>query len=381
MKSFALVIGISLAWTGGAGFAQTNPADSARAAIVALEEAAGELRAAEGARDRVAALTQTVRAYESGLDAMREGLRRATIREAALKGVFEAESDRLAKLLGVLQSIEAAPAPVTLIHPAGPLGAARAGMILTDVVPALQAEATTLRGQLEEVSVLRQLQQSAVSVLEGGLAGVQDARAALSQAVSDRADLPRRFVVDDAKMQALINSTETLESFASGLMEIEPMPAESGLEAPVGLTDRKGTLTLPVLGRVLRRYYEPDAAGIQRPGIILATRPLSLVVLPAPGTIRYAGPLLDYGQVAIVEPQEGILLILAGMGQVYGKVGEVLPEGAPIGLMGGENPETQAFLIQTGQGSNSDHSETLYIELRENGTPVDPENWFAVNKD
>ncbi|HGG05835.1 MAG TPA: peptidase M23 [Aliiroseovarius sp.] len=381
MKVIALSIGVALASAGSIGFAQTDPAESARAAIVALEEAAGELRAAEGARDRVAALTQTVRAYEFGLDAMREGLRRATIREAALKGVFDAESDRLAKLLGVLQSIERAPAPVTLIHPAGPLGAARAGMILTDVVPTLQAEATTLRGQLEEVSVLRQLQQSAVSVLEDGLAGVQDARAALSQAVSDRTDLPRRFVVDEAKMQALINSTETLESFASGLMEIEPMSAESGIEAPVGLTDRKGTLTLPVLGRVLRRYYEPDAAGIQRPGIILATRPLSLVVAPASGTIRYAGPLLDYGQVAILEPQEGILLILAGMGQVYGNVGEVLPEGAPIGLMGGENPGTQAFLIQSGQGSNSDHSETLYIELRENGTPVDPENWFAVNKD
>lgn len=361
--------------------AQSNPAESARAAIMALEEAATDLRAADGARDRVAALTQTVRAYESGLDAMREGLRRATIREAAIAGVFDAERARLARLLGVLQSIEASPAPLTLMHPAGPVGAARSGMILSDIVPALQAEAEQLRLQLEEVAILRSLQQSAVGVLEEGLAGAQDARVALSKAVSDRTDLPRRFVADDAKMQSLINSTETLEAFASGLMAVDPAPELDAASGPVNFLDRRGTLELPVLGRLLRQYYEADAAGIQRPGIILAARPLSVVIMPAPGTVRYAGPLLDYGQVAIIEPGEGYLIVLAGMGQVFGKVGEVLPKGAPIGLMGGENLNSQAFLIQARQGSHSDHSETLYIEVRENGTPVDPETWFAVNKE
>ena len=360
--------------------AQTDPAESARLAITALEEAAAELRAAEGARDRVAALTQTVRAYEDGLNAMREGLRRATIREAAIKGVFNAERDKLSRLLGVLQSIEATPAPVTLMHPAGPVGAARSGMILAQVVPALQAEAEELRAALEEMAVLRALQEGAVDVLQAGLSGVQDARAQLSLAVSERTDLPRRFFADDAQMQTLINSTETLESFAAGLLEVDIAPGALASATPiVGFEERRGILPLPVLGRKLRGFLEADAAGIERPGLILATRPLSLVTLPVSATIRYAGPLLDYGQVAILEPEESYLIILAGMSQVFGAVGEVLPEGAPIGMMGGASPDAHAFLIQSSQANSAERSETLYIEVREYGTPVDPGIWFALD--
>lgn len=379
MRTRAFFLAALLAAMAGPGFGQSGPAASARAAIVALEAATADLHAAERARDRVAALSQTVRAYEAGLEAMREGLRRAVIREAAIRGVFEAERERLAKLLGVLQAIEATPAPVTLVHPDGPLGAARSGMILSEVVPALQREAAILRDSLEEVAVLRALQESAVGVLEGGLGGVQDARTALSQAVSERTDLPRRFIANEEAMQALINSTETLESFASGLMDVDVLP--EGLDILPGgdFAGQKGGLSLPVLGRVLRRFGEADAAGISRPGLILATRPRALVTTPVPVTVRYAGPLLDYRNVAVLEPGEGFLLVFAGMGQVFGEAGEVLPAGAPVGLMGGQAAQAQAFLILSQQGNNTDHSETLYIEVRENGTGVDPADWFAMN--
>ena len=322
-----------------------------------------------------------MRAYEAGLDAMREGLRRATIREASIRGVFEADQTRLAQLLGVLQSIEASPAPITLLHPAGPVGAARSGMVLSEVVPALQAEAEALRLSLEEVALLRELQQSAVDVLEKGLTGAQDARTDLSLAVSERRDLPRRFFADELQMQALINSTETLESFASGLMSVDLLPGSGETFPIIGFEERQGRISLPVLGRILRRYLEADAAGIPRPGLILATRPLALVTTPVPATIRYNGPLLDYDQVAVLEPGEGYLIVLAGMGQVFGNVGEVLPEGAPIGLMGGASPDAQVFLMDQRQGNSPDSSETLYIEIRENGSAVDPGLWFALNGD
>jgi len=368
----------ALLFAGGA-YAQNNPADSARAAIEALSEAEAELRAAEKASDRVAALTQTIRAYEAGLEAMREGLRRATIREAAIRGVFEAERERLSRLLGVLGAMSSAPAPGVLLHPDGPLAAAHAGMVVGEVVPALQKEAEELRAALEEMQALRQLQQSAVGVLENGLRGAEQARVALSLAISERTALPPRFIADPAQLQALVNSTDTLGAFADGLMSIETLP-DSVPEGNVDFARRKGSLALPVLGRVLRGYNEADAAGIARPGLVLATRPRALVSLPAPATVRYIGPLLDYGQVAVLEPAEGILIVLAGMGQVFGNLGEVLPEGAPIGLMGGEMAQTQAFLIEPGQVGNSGRSETLYIEIRENGSPVDPTAWFAVTE-
>ncbi len=150
-----------------------------------------------------------------------------------------------------------------------------------------------------------------------------------------------------------------------------------------------------MLGRVLRRFNEADAAGVERPGWVIATRPLALVTTPWPATVRYLGPLLDYGNVAILEPGDGYLLVLAGLGQLYGEVGEVLAQGAPVGLMGGAGPEgeqasaekpaktgaDQAFLIEVAQGAGAKASETLYIELRDKQTPVDPSDWFAAGKD
>ncbi|HBZ43140.1 MAG TPA: peptidase M23, partial [Maritimibacter sp.] len=59
-----------------------------------LTAASEALDSAERSSDRVKALTQTVQAYETGLAALREGLRQARVREAAIQGVFAAESER-----------------------------------------------------------------------------------------------------------------------------------------------------------------------------------------------------------------------------------------------------------------------------------------------
>ncbi len=377
MRGAALLFALALALGPAASTAQTDPTQSARAAMDELQEASAALEAAEGARDRVAALTQTVQAYEKGLAALREGLRQATIRESAIHGVFSAESERLAQLLGVLQSIEAAPESHLLLHPSGPLGTVRSGMILSDVTPALSQEAAQLRRALQEVAMLRALQETAVSTLEEGLQGVQTARTELSKALANRTDLPRRFVADQAAMENLINSSDTLESFASGLMSTTVEETSVSIAQP-DFSEAQGALEMPVLGRVIRRFEEADAAGVRRPGWVVATRPLTLVTTPWPATIRYLGPLLDYGEVAILEPGEGYLLVLSGLGQVFGEVGEVLPRGAPVGLMGGAlMSEDQAFLMSSAQGGGAQATESLYIELRRNGTPLDPSTWFV----
>ena len=375
MKALATVFALLFA---SMASAETDPASAARAAAERLNLAAQSLEKAQDARNRVKALTETVHAYEDGLLALREGLRRAAVREDALARELRSRDVEIAQLLGVLQSMGNTPSPVLLLHPSGPVGTARSGMILADVTPALNQRAAALRDQLEEVSILRALQQSAVDKLQDGLTGAQQARAALSQAISDRTDLPKRFTEDAIKTGVLIASTETLEGFASGLSQIAIGEAEGSLP---GIQDRKGTLPLPVRGRILRRAGEPDAAGIVRPGIVMAARPHALVTTPAAATIRYRGPLLDYGNVIILEPEAGLLLVLAGLELVYGDIGEVLPGGSPVGVMGGPTLDAGAILSQTGDETGAEQSETLYIEVRERNTPVDPELWFKTDKD
>lgn len=372
--------GIFLAWVlwAGCAAAQTpDPAEAARAAAKQLEDATLTLQEADQARDRVRALTETVRAYEAGLAAMRDGLRRAARREAQLTVQFEARQAEIAQLLGTLQTIEASPPPVLILHPAGPLGSARSAMMLAEVTPALAARAERLKGAVQEMQTLRLLQESAVEVLEEGLSGAQVARAALSKAVADRTDLPKRFTEDPVRTAILIDSVETLDGFASGLSQIADGDIAT---SDADISPLKGELALPVEGIVLHRMGAADAAGISREGLVVATRPRALVSAPTPATIRYLGPLLDLGNVAILEPQPGTLFVLSGLAEVFGTVGQVIPGGTPVGLMGGAAAEMGAILSTSGEGGGAERPETLYIEVREGGSPVDPETWFRTDR-
>jgi septal ring factor EnvC (AmiA/AmiB activator) len=361
-----------LALLGATPVAALGVAEQAAQASSDLQAAVAALEEAQGARDRVAALTSTIRAYEDGLAALREALRQASLRETALALRFDTQRERISQLLGVLSRMEAEPGPLLLLHPSGPLGTVRSGMMLADVTPALQAEAALLRGELEELRDLRALQVAAGQTLARGLEAAQSARTALSQAISDRTELPRRFTEDPEVLRGLLESADTLEAFAAGLAPDGAVAAD--------FASAQGRLPWPVFGSILLRPGEADAAGVRRPGLTLATRARALVTAPWPATIRYRGPLLNYGNVMILEPGGGYLLVLAGLGTVFGEVGEVVAQGAPVGLMGGDEPALADILAVSEEGGGARESETLYLELRQGAEPVDPEPWFTEGK-
>jgi septal ring factor EnvC (AmiA/AmiB activator) len=251
-------------------------------------------------------------------------------------------------------------------------------MLLADITPALNAKAAAVRQDLEDVQVLRDLQTDAAARLQLGLQQVQEARTALNTAIANRTELPSRFTNDPVRTAILIASSETLDGFASGLSRL----VVDETDAPdLSLNDRKGAMSLPVQAVVLRRPGEADAAGVKRPGLILATRPLAIVTSPSAATIRYTGPLLDLGQVVILEPQADTLFIFAGLDVVYGEAGQVIDEGEPLGLMGAKEATNGSELSTDGEATGADRTETLYIEVRQDNTPQDPTEWFRTDKD
>ncbi|MEM0948461.1 MAG: peptidase M23 [Pseudomonadota bacterium] len=357
----------------GPAAAQDTPRAAADRAAQAMQTASLLLDAADGARDRVAALTEAVRAYEIGLAALRDGIRRSAEGERALKARFEANEAQLAVLIGALMSMQVSPETVTLLHPSGPVSSARADMILGAVTPEIAGQAAGLRRDLEELALIRTLQGNAEIILRRGLADAQDARTALSRAISDRTEPPDPAATDAAAMAALVSGADTLQGFADSLTGL---PGENTGDG--GFSARKGRVPLPVAGAPITLFNETGADGIARPGWALATAPQALVTAPHGASIRYAGPLLDLGQVVILEPEPGILLVLSGLAEVYGAPGALVEEGAPVGLMGGQIASATQILIESSQGTGQDRPETLYIEIRQGQEPVDPAEWFAL---
>lgn len=362
--------------------ATANPAESVAGAA---SEAAGRLRAAEamlaganGARDRVAALSQTVAAYESGLEALREALRGAGLREAQAKAELAVEEARLQRLTGLMLALGRQTEAGMILHPDGVIESVRAGLVLSDVTQAVAVEAAGMRARLAELSDLRQVQDGALAVLAEGLAGAQSARVALSEAVAGRRELPPPYLADPEARAGLLTAADTLDAFAAGLAAISPGVADPAIRA---FAAARGSLPPPVRGTLLRGFEETDAAGVRRPGLILATAPGAPVASPWSATVRYAGALLDYGNVMILEPQAGYLLVLAGLGDVFAAEGSVVAPGTVLGVMPGGPTAREAYFVAVPQAGGANRTETLYMELRDGGAPVDPAPWFTLTGD
>lgn len=336
--------------------------------------AAGEALAAAGrASDRLAALTDSVRAYEGGLAVLRDALRDAALRERAIRDRFDRDAESLGQLLAALQTMSRSPETAVLLHPSGGLGTAQAAMLMAEIAPAMAAEAARLRADLEELEVLVLLRRDALGMMEQGLADAQAARAALGDAAAARAG-GAASATDDAILFALVNGAETLDGFASSLTSSETAGRDDFAAA-------RGRLSLPVAGVLLSGFGEADAAGVARPGLLLATEPRALVTTPWPGTVRYAGPLLDYGNVILIEPQSGYLIVLAGLGDLFVGTGTVVRSGDPLGLTAGQIEAAQGNLIAASEGGGRSRRETLYIEFRTTGGPQDPAPWFALGNE
>lgn len=122
----------------------------------------------------------------------------------------------------------------------------------------------------------------------------------------------------------------------------------------------RGRLPLPAAGTVISRFGQKDGSEVER-GLRIRTRSHAEVTTPSGGEVVYTGPFMDYGNMVIVRHDGGYHTLLAGMAEVSCSPGQRLLAGEPVGTMGGEaQPE-------------------LYMELRQNGKPINPGSWLVAS--
>ena len=101
----------------------------------------------------------------------------------------------------------------------------------------------------------------------------------------------------------------------------------------VGFAQDAGANARAALYELVEASIKLDKADSARDRVKALTG--TMVNAPTVATIRYVGPLLDYGNVMILEPQTDTLFVFAGFDITFGKMGQVISEGTPLGLMGG----------------------------------------------
>ena len=93
---------------------------------------------------------------------------------------------------------------------------------------------------------------------------------------------------------------------------------------------------------------------------------------PADGWVLYAGTYLNYGQIVILDVGQDHTILLAGLEAIDAKVGQFIRMGDRLGTMGSR---TIGRTVATSAGASNP---TLYIEMRNNNSPIDPTGWWAT---
>ena len=75
----------------------------------------------------------------------------------------------------------------------------------------------------------------------------------------------------------------------------------------------------------------------------------------------------------------GSLIFQLNIEHLFVEAGDLLTGDAPIGLMPGPTSTGEELILPESQGGGAILSETLYLELRQAGRPVDPSDWFTLD--
>lgn len=357
----------------------------------ALIDAAARSRAAE---DRIAETESRLKPLDATEQRLRESLtsRRATIVE----------------ILAALQRVGRHPPPAIMVRPEDALQTVRTAIMLGAVLPEMRAQADQLAADLSDLVRIRKEIGEEKDRLARDAGALNEERQRLSLLIDERqkkqADTEKALDTERQKsivlarqvdnLKDLIGKVEqSLDAANRAARQAEEAAKEQAKEAArtgdrtdlaalrdpgrlapaVAFASARGQLPLPVNGVRIKEFGAPDNAGGTEKGIIFATRAGSQVTAPCDGWVVYSAPFRNYGQVLILNAGGGYHVVLAGMDRISVNVGQFVLTGEPVAVMGGgsQTPVTAA--------SNSDKP-TLYVEFRKDGTPIDPNPWWAASK-
>lgn len=348
-------------------------------------------------RERLIQAAALAQARERDLNQVEQRLAMFETQEASARKALDGQQTKLAQLLAVLQRMGREPPPALVVRPDNATAAARSAMLLSSVVPAVQKQASQLAKNLGELRLLRQRTAAERLKVAAASGSLEKDRAALTHLLDQR-----RLLTEQASQNLQSTKDHILElgeqardlrALITSLREDGARPgirkpgnvvtnqiASAGSARTVPLDALRGRLKLPANGRLAAGFGSNDGAGGQLAGIYLDTLPGSGVTSPCDGKIMFAGPFRGYGQMLIISANGGYHVLLAGLTNIDGVVGQVVLAGEPLGRMGRDRTSEQPG-AQRGIATDAPQGKRLYVEFRRNDVPVDPVPWFAAFKE
>jgi septal ring factor EnvC (AmiA/AmiB activator) len=330
---------------------------------------------AKSVSDEITELRASLRRLSQDLDQLTEQQNALETRllelaqtEAALATELQSEQTSLVKTLAALQMLRKDPPPAFATHPDDALRAVQGAIALASIVPALQDRAENLRARLSELTAVRRRIDLDRAALEQAGAKAATTRDNIGKLLNQRRDteqgLHGELAEESKAINKLVEQARNLRELSQKLAQRQ-RNAESGKKkADTTFSQARGLLPLPARGQITRYFGSADPSGEKSLGIGVATRAGSQIKTPFDGTILYAGPFRNYGQIVIIGIDSRYQILLAGLGEAHSFAGQDVLAGEPIGFM-------------SEKGDANGYS-PLYMEIRDQGKPIDPLPWIQA---
>ncbi len=403
MRRALILLGISIAFSAGAVPTQDDlrriesrireerqvQQESQRKAA----ELSGEVNSVQ---KQMVQLARTIQEKEESLSTLEQKQKQTRARQEELEKRLSLTDKQLVQVVTGMQTLALRPPELVFMNPALPVDMVRSQILMRHSLPVIGGINRQTRSDLAELSQVRSdLQRQIVqiraartqlaeksgqmdrllqqkSLLQAQYQASQNqARErvqALASQASDLKDLLARLEAEQKRQeeQRRQEQMRVTQAAVQRMNQARPsfrMPASGTLltsrpGAPGGFARAYGRLAYPVRGEITQKFGETTLSGAHTKGMTITGRPRAQVISPFDGTILFAGPFKNYGQLVIIDNGDNYLTLFAGMDRINPVVGQEVLAGEPIGQMRENRPD-------------------LYIEIRKNGQPVDPEPWFA----
>jgi murein hydrolase activator len=295
------------------------------------------------------------------------------------------------------------PPPAILVKPDDMSEAVRAATVLGSVIPELKSEIEAARRDLDGLAKTREaiarehdeltVKGKALAADKMRLAALVDAREQSLTSAQDALGSQQRRAADLAKkatslkdLLSRLDSEAVARAAAAAAAHATEVATAAEIEAraqagrgaetarlkpTIAFVDAKGRVPLPAAGAILKTFGSPDEFGGIERGVSLATPAAATISAPVDGSVIFAGVYRSYGQLLIVDAGGGYYVLLAGMDRINVQSGEFILAGEPVGVMG-DGSARMATAAAVGAARP-----VLYIELRKDGTAIDPGPWWA----
>ena len=290
-----------------------------------------------------------------------------------------ARETQIIHLMSALQKMAVYPPQAVFFSPQNPVENLRSSLILQSTQEPLQATADKLKQELNKLATLQAAIKAQASEIKLVALRLETERGKMEKLMQQKSILQSHFEFEsiDAKKKAdaLGKQAKNLEDLLAKLekekqKKMKKMADAAAKQKPIlsvptpsavkGAFEKSlGSLPLPARGRIIQKYGDTTLGGGSAKGLTMETRPNAQIIAPFDGTVLFAGEFKGYGNLIIIEHSDGYHSLLSGLTRIDCAVGQNVLTGEPVGVM-----------------SNGNNNK-LYMEFRQKGQPVNPQQWFA----